>query len=236
MGALRDPFGIAYPVKQLLINCLGYASYWPLNVSNTLTIVGEENLKNLPETGVLLVSNHQTYYMDGIVVYHSVGYVNRPYLIRPKKNFYYVAAEETMERSGWLPRVLAYTGAITVKRSWKEGEEIIKRDVDPFEVDRIGIALKNGWVLTFPQGTTVRHAPGRIGCARLIKQFQPVVLPVVLRGIDEAFGKKNLRLANKKVDLSVEYKKPLEIDYLDSPEMILERVMDAIEETDPLVP
>ena len=42
----------------------------------------EEHLEKLPETGVLLVSNHQTYYMDGIVIYHSVGYVNRPYLIR----------------------------------------------------------------------------------------------------------------------------------------------------------
>ena len=233
MSALRDPFGIAYPVKQLLINCLGYASYWPLKVSNTLTILGEENLRNLPETGVLLVSNHQTYFMDGIAIYHSVGYINRPYLIRPKKNFYYIAAEETMQRSGWLPRVLAYTGAITVKRTWKEAEERVNREVDPYEVDRIGVALKNGWVLTFPQGTTTRFAPGRIGCAGLIKQFQPVVVPVVLRGLNKAFDKKGLRLVNKNVDLRVEYKKPLEIDYLESTEMILERVMEAIEERSP---
>ena len=60
MGAWRDPFGVAYPIKQLLINCLGYASYWPLNVSNSLTIRGEEHLRSLPDSGVLMVSNHQT--------------------------------------------------------------------------------------------------------------------------------------------------------------------------------
>jgi 1-acyl-sn-glycerol-3-phosphate acyltransferase len=141
--------------------------------------------------------------------------------------------QETMQRSGWLPRVLAYTGAITVKRTWKEAGERVHREVDLQEVDEIGVAVKNGWVLTFPQGTTTRFAQGRIGCARLIKQFQPIVIPVVLRGLNKAFDKTGLRLLNKNVDLRVEYKKPLEIDYLEPAEKILERVMDAIEERNP---
>ena len=43
-------------------------------------------------------------------------------------------------------------------------------------------------------------------------------------------------MVNKNVDLRVEYKKPLEIDYLESAELILERVIEAIEESPPQLP
>ena len=228
--SLRDPFGVIYPVKQLFVNALGWASFWPLRVSNRLVVEGAEKLESLPETGVLFVANHQTYYMDGIAIYHSVGYVGRPYLLRPKKNFYYVAAEETMERRGRLPKLLAYTGAVTVKRTWKQGEREVHRELDALGIDRIGAALKNGWVLTFPQGTTAPGAPGRIGCAKLIKQFQPVVVPVVLDGLGEAFHRGGLKRKRKGVRIRIRYKDPLAIDYLQDPEAILDQVMFAIEQ------
>ncbi len=230
MASVRDPFGVVYPVKQLLINVLGWTSFWPLRVANRLSVEGEETLGRLPETGVLFVANHQTYFMDGIAIYHSVGYVNRPYLLRPKKNFYYVAAEETMRARGWLPKLLAYTGAITVKRTWKDGDERVERELDASGVDDIGTALKNGWVLTFPQGTTAPGAPGRIGCAKLIKQFQPVVVPVVLDGLGEAFQRGGLRRRRKGVRIRIRYKEPLAVDYLEEPQVILDRVMAAIEQ------
>ena len=232
MGSIRDPFGVVYPIKQLLINTLGYLSYWPLRVSNQLSVVGEEILRELPDSEVLFIANHQTYYMDGIALYHSIGYVNRPYLLSPRKNFYYIAAEETMRMSGWLPKLLAYTGALTVKRTWKEGERIVDREVDPLEIDKIGVALKSGWVLTFPQGTTRPYAPGRIGCAKLIKQYRPTVVPVVLSGLAEAFQRDGLLPKARGVPIGIEYKRPLEIDYLQAPETILQQVMDAIEQSD----
>ena len=228
--SLRDPFGVIYPVKQLLVNALGWASFWPLCVSNRLVVEGAEKLRHLPETGVLFVSNHQTYYMDGIAIYHSVAYVDRPYLLRPKKSFYYVAAEETMKTRGPLPRLLAYTGAITVKRTWKQGERPIERELDALGIDKIGTALKNGWVLTFPQGTTAPQAPGRIGCAKMIKQFQPVVVPIVLDGLGDAFHRGSLRRKSKGVRIQVRYKDPLVIDHLQEPQAILDEVMAAIEQ------
>ena len=230
MVSLRDPFGVAYPVKQLLINTLGWVSYWPLFVTNRLVVEGEEKLRDLPETGVLFVSNHQTYYMDGIAIYHSVGYVDRPYLLRPKKNFYYIAAEETMQMRGWLPKLLAYTGAITVNRTWKQGEHMIQREIDALGIDKIGTALKSGWVLTFPQGTTAPRAPGRIGCAKLIKQFQPVVVPVILDGLGDAFHREGIRRKRKGIQIRIRYGDPLAIDHLQEPEAILDQVMDAIKQ------
>ena len=56
-----------------------------------------------------MVSNHLTHYMDSIVVFHSVSYLRRPYLVWPSTNLYVVAAFETMRKSGWLPRLMALT-------------------------------------------------------------------------------------------------------------------------------
>ena len=56
---------------------------------NKLRIGDVENLaKQLPSRGVLLVSNHLTYYMDAIVVFHSVSYLRRPYLIWPRTDLH----------------------------------------------------------------------------------------------------------------------------------------------------
>ena len=78
---------------------------------------------------------------------------NVGYLWRPKTNLYYVAATETM-KSGLLPKIMAYIGAVSIKRTWRESGESIKRQVDLNDISNIGKALGDGWVITFPQGTT----------------------------------------------------------------------------------
>lgn len=40
------------------------------------------------------------------------------------------------------------------------------RKVDMTEVENIMKALDNGWVISFPQGTTAAFAPGRKGTAK----------------------------------------------------------------------
>ena len=85
-------------------------------------------------------------------------------------------------------------------------------------------------MLTFPQGTTAPGAPGRIGCAKLIKQFQPVVVPVVLDGLGDAFQRGGLRRRGSGVRIRIRYKDPLVIDHLQEPQMILDQVMAAIEQ------
>ena len=78
---------------------------------------------------------------------------NIGYLWNPKLNIYYVAASETM-KSGILPKILGYAGAIPVNRTWREKGKEVHREVRQVDVENIGIALADGWVITFPQGTT----------------------------------------------------------------------------------
>jgi 1-acyl-sn-glycerol-3-phosphate acyltransferase len=213
-----------------MINLGGYLTVLQLRVLNRLRIEGVENLLDLPSRGVLLVSNHLTHYMDSIVVFHSVSYLRRPYLLWPRTDLYIVAALETMKTSGWLPRLMAYNGTICVKRTWKEGDQAVQRQVDPTDVQNINRGLEGGWVLTYPQGTTTAGAPGRIGCARIIKETRPIVVPVRLQGLREAFDKTGLKLRKLGTELSVHYGRPLDIDYDGSPADILGTVMAGIGE------
>lgn len=227
---LRDAFGRLRPIRWGMINLGGYLTVLQLRVLNRLRIEGVENLLDLPSRGVLLVSNHLTHYMDSIVVFHSVSYLRRPYLLWPRTDLYIVAALETMKTSGWLPRLMAYNGTICVKRTWKEGDQAVQRQVDPTDVENINRGLEGGWVLTYPQGTTTAGAPGRIGCARIIKETRPIVVPVRLQGLREAFDKTGLKLRKLGMDLSVRYGRPLDIDYDGSPAEILGTVMAGIGE------
>ena len=105
--------------------------------------------------------------------------------------------------------------------------------VDMNEVDNIMKALDNGWVITFPQGTTSAFAQGRKGTAKLIKKQRPIVIPIKINGFRRAFDKKGLKIKVTGVQPTMEFKKPLDIDYdNESPQEILEKVMYAIEQTD----
>jgi len=227
---LRDAFGHLRPVRWAMINLGGYLTVLQLRVLNRLRIEGIQHLRRLPSRGVLLVSNHLTYYMDSIVVFHSVSYLRRPYLVWPRTNLYIIAALETMRSRGWLPRLMAYNGTICVKRTWKEGDQSIERTVDPEDIHKIDAGLRGGWVLTYPQGTTTPGAPGRIGCAKIIKQFRPIVVPVRLEGLREAFDKTGLKLRRTRVELGVRYGRPLAIDYDAPASAILQTVMAGIGE------
>lgn len=227
---LRDAFGNLRPVRAVITNLGGYLTAIQLRVLNRLRIEGVENLKSLPSRGVLLVSNHLTHYMDAIVVLHSTSYLRRPYLVWPRTNLYVVAALETMKSRGWLPRLMAYNGTILVRRTWKDGDVSVDRKVELGDVEKIRLGLSDGWVLTYPQGTTTPGAPGRIGCAHLIKQCRPVVVPVRLDGLRETFDKTGLRLRRTGQELRVRYGRPLDLDYeLPAPD-ILRTVMAAIGE------
>ncbi|MFN2377912.1 MAG: lysophospholipid acyltransferase family protein [Candidatus Binatia bacterium] len=227
---LRDAFGHLRPIRWGMINLGGYLTALQLRVLNHLRIEGVENLKDLPSRGVLLVSNHVTHYMDSIVVFHTVSYLRRPYLVWPRTNLYIVAALETMKASGWLPRLMAYNGTICIKRTWKEGDKAVERKVDPEDIQKIDTGLRGGWVLTYPQGTTTPGAPGRLGCAHIIKQFRPIVVPVRLEGFREVFDKTGLKLRKTGRELRVRYGRPLDLDYDLPPADILGKVMAAIGE------
>ena len=227
------------PVRKMVYAMVGMASYPGLAMVNKLEISGTEHLRDLPRRNVLFVSNHQTYFADVITFLHifcavkwrKENKLGLPYyLLNPFSNVYFVAAEETMKGS-WISRLFSMAGALTVKRTWRaEGQEV-QRSLDPKDTQKIHHALDRSWVITFPQGTTKPFAPGRRGTAHIIKEHQPVVVPVVINGFWRAFNKKGLQFKKKGSLLTVRFKEPLDIDYNDSVDNILEKVMDAIEQS-----
>src|ERR1700733_9071662 len=144
--------------------------------------------------------------------------------------FYYAAAEETMKGS-WMSRLFALGGALTVKRTWKKDGNETRRGLDPSDTRKITRALADSWVITFPQGTTKPFAPGRKGTALIIKQNRPIVVPVVIGGFWRAFDKKGISLKKTGTQLSVTFKAPLQIDFEQPSEVILNQLMVAIEQT-----
>ena len=99
------------------------------------------------------------------------------------------------------------------------------------DVSKIGIALNDGWVITFPQGTTTPFKPIRRGTAHIIKKYKPVVIPIVIDGFRRSFDKKGIRIRKKNILQSMEIKKPLEIDYEnESIDSIVEKIEYAIEQ------
>ncbi len=226
-------------IKSIIYFFVGIFTYPGLVIINKLRISGTEHIRDLPRKNVLFVSNHQTYFADVITFLHifcavkwrKTNKLGLPYyLLSPFTRVHYVAAEETM-RGSWISRLFAMAGAITVKRTWRtEGKEV-RRGLDPSDTRKISGALKNNWVITFPQGTTKPFAPGRKGTAFIIKNCRPIVIPVVIRGFWRAFNKTGLKLKKRGSLLTINFKPPMNINYDDPSEVILDQVMDAIEQS-----
>lgn len=235
----RDPFGNILLFKRLIIFVFGLLSHRRYHAFNKLRVENNILLKDLPNNNVLFVSNHQTYFADVAAMFHVFAAANNGMykktnnplsFFRPRLNLYFVAAKETMT-SGLLPKIFGYAGGILVQRTWREAGKAIKRKVDTTDGDSVGIALEDGWVITFPQGTTRAFNPGRKGTAYMIKQYKPTVVPVVIDGFRRAYDKKGLNIRVKGVNLSMEFKQPLDIDYEnESVESIMEKVMNGIEQ------
>ena len=170
---------------------------------------------------LLFISNHQTYFADVAAMFHvfnaslkgrSDTIKNVGYMWNPKLNVYYIAAGETM-RSGILPKLFAYAGSVSIDRTWRSAGENVNRQVKNSDISNIGKAIKDGWVITFPQGTTTPFKPIRRGTAHIIKTFKPVVVPIVIDGFRRSFDKKGLNIKKRNVLQSMVIKEPLEIDY-----------------------
>ncbi|MEN9597827.1 MAG: hypothetical protein RL596_138 [Bacteroidota bacterium] len=226
-------------IRSLVYGVVGAVSYPGLTLVNKIKIEGTEHLKNLPRKNVLFVSNHQTYFADVITFLHIFCAVKWRkenklgipyYLLNPFTNVYFVAAEETMNGS-FISRLFKMAGALTVKRTWRSEGKDVNRNRDESDTQKIDQALDKSWVITFPQGTTKPFAPGRRGTAHIIKNNQPIVVPVVINGFWRAFSKTGLSFKKKGSQLSIRFKEPMIIDYTQSVEAILDQVMDAIEQS-----
>ena len=235
----KNPFGHYLILKKWLIRYLGFMTHRRYRGFNELHIEGSEIIKNLPNKNVLFISNHQTYFADVVAMFHVFNaslsgridsIKNVGYLWSPKLNMYYIAAKETM-RAGLLPRIMAYAGSVSIERTWRSDGKDINRQVKMSDISNIGIALDDGWVITFPQGTTKPFKPVRKGTAHIIKRYKPIVIPIVIDGFRRSFDKKGLMIKKKGILQSMIIKEPLEIDYEnESVDSILKKIQMAIEQ------
>ena len=235
----KNSFGHYLILKKWLIRYLGFMSHRRYRGFNQLHIEGSEIIKNLSDKNVLFISNHQTYFADVVAMFHVFNaslsgridnIKNVGYLWNPKLNIYYVAAKETM-KAGLIPRILAYAGSVSIERTWRESGKDVKRQVKMSDISNIGLALNDGWVITFPQGTTKPFKPVRKGTAHIIKHYKPVVVPIVIDGFRRSFDKKGLMIKKRGILQSMIIKKPLEFDYEnDTVENIMEKIEYAIEQ------
>ena len=130
-----------------------------------------------------------------------------------------------------LPRFLAYAGSISIERTWREKGKDVKRQVKLGDISKIGTALDDGWVITFPQGTTTPFKPIRRGTAHIIKTYKPIVVPIVIDGFRRSFDKKGIFIKKRGILQSMEIKQPLKIDYEnESIDAIVEKLQFAIEQ------
>ena len=235
----RNPFGHILFLKKWLIRILGAYSHRRYRGFNELKIEGSEIIRNLQDSNVLFISNHQTYFADVVAMFHVFnaslkGRVdsikNIGYLWNPKLNIYFIAAKETMN-AGLIPKMLAYAGSVSIERTWRSNGEDVNRKVKFSDISNIGKALNDGWVITFPQGTTTPFKPVRKGTAYLIKQYKPVVVPIVIDGFRRSFDKKGLRVKKKNILQTMIIKEPLEIDYEnESTKEIINKIAYSIEQ------
>lgn len=235
----RNPFGHILFLKLWLIRIAGALTHRRFRGFNELQIEGSEIIRNLPDTNVLFISNHQTYFADVVAMFHVFNaslsgrednIKNIGYLWKPKLNIYYVAARETM-KSGLLPKIMAYAGSISIDRTWRAAGQEVHRQVKMSDISNIKKALDDGWVITFPQGTTTPFKPIRKGTAHIIKHHKPIVVPIVIDGFRRSFDKKGLRVKKKNILQSMEIKQPLQIDYdNETIDQIVEKIEFAIEQ------
>ena len=96
MGLLKtNPFGHILFLKRWLIRIAGVLSHRRYRGFNEMEIEGSDVIRDLPETGVLFVSNHQTYFADVVSMFHVFNAAlkgrddsikNVGYLWKPKLN------------------------------------------------------------------------------------------------------------------------------------------------------
>lgn len=235
----KNPFGHILFVKKWIIRSLGLLTHQRYKGFNTLEIEGSDIIRELPDKNVLFVSNHQTYFADVVAMFHMFNaslhgrddsIKNVGYLWNPKLNIYYVAAAETMRKS-LMTKIFAYVGSVSIERTWRSEGKEVNRQVKMSDISNIGTALMDGWVITFPQGTTTPWKPLRKGTAHIIKRYKPVVVPVVIDGFRRSFDKKGLLIKKKGILQSLVVKDPLEIDYEnESIDSIIEKLEYAIEQ------
>ncbi|MEM9894785.1 MAG: lysophospholipid acyltransferase family protein [Bacteroidota bacterium] len=234
----KNVFGQSLWIKKKVFQIIGYATRKRFLDINDISVSGSSVLLNIPDKNVLFVVNHQTIFTDVVAIFHvffatlngQIDSIKKlGYLKNPKLNVYYIAARETMEK-GILPKILAMAGAVSIDRTWRKGDEMVQRAVNPDDTKQIAQAIADGWVITFPQGTTRKGAPVRKGTAQLILKHKPRVIPIRVDGFRDAFDKTGLKIINKGIQLSIKIGSEIRYDGQNA-ESLTRKIAEAIGES-----
>ena len=219
----KNIFGQYLIIKKAIIRTIGVLTHKTFN-NKRFNIQGTTILNEIPKHNVLFISNHQTYFYDVIAMLHVFNaslngrrdsLKNILYLLKPKSNIYFIAALETMKASV-ISKILSYAGSILIKRTWREAGKEITRNIRSEDFDNIIKALNDGWVITFPRGTTDNSKPVRSGTAYIIKQTNPIVIPVKIDGFGDVFERNSLKIKNKTKPFSIKFGNALKFHDNDS--------------------
>ena len=178
-----------------------------LNGLNRVEVHNGQLLNELPTRGVVFLSNHQTYFMEAIAFF-DIAYRKRR--LRWEEPFLrFSAAEETMHASP-ATAVLKTAGAVTFRRSHRHGGVDLQRSVDFEGIARIEQAIRSGWLLHFPTGTTRADAPIRSGVSRLLHSTQALAVPMRVDGFRDLLARKQFpgRIGKR---VSVRFGEPLDL-------------------------
>lgn len=240
----RDALGNLILMKRIIFIMFGAIAHGRFRHLFNTELRGTEIIRQLPMKNVLFVSNHQTYFADVTLMIIAISSAKNGFkdklgplyhLLNANFRVYFVAAKETMKKSA-LTKAMTKAGGILVQRTWKKEGKVASLKVDTTDSDTIGTALTDGWVITFPQGTTTPFVKGRKGTAHIIKKHKPIVIPVVLDGFRRSFDKKGLLVKKKGSTISMTFKPALNINYDDSLDDILKQVMFSIEQSKEFYP
>ena len=189
---MKHPFAVFTErwLRRWLIFSAGFGFTIPyFRLLNQVQVEGDTVLGTLPHKNVVFLANHQTYFMEAAAFFDLV-YVKHHYdLEDPMLRF--SAAEETMKKN-LLTMLFAKAGGVTFRRSFREEGRAVKRPVDLEGVARVEQAIRDGWLLHFPAGTTQPGAPLRKGVAQLLHRTRAVAVPVRVDGFRKLLLHKQL--------------------------------------------
>jgi 1-acyl-sn-glycerol-3-phosphate acyltransferase len=149
---------------------------------NRVRVKGASLLHRLPHRNVVFLANHQTYFLEAVAFFDLV-YVRHQFDFEdPVLRF--SAAEETMKKN-LFTSLLARAGSVTLRRSFRDAGGDTSRPVDTRGAAKVEKAIRTGWLLHFPAGTTRRGAPLRAGVARILHNTKAVAVPVRVDGFRE---------------------------------------------------
>ncbi len=196
-------------MRRVLIFSVGHFFTIPyFEFLNSVELAGKEILLSLPRKNVVLLSNHQTYFTEAIAFFYILYMrLNLPY---EDPYLRFSAATETMKKN-LVTEILTKSGGVTFKRSFREGGVDIKRPVDFEGLSRVEAAIKDGWLLHFPAGTTKKGAPLRPGVAQLLHRTKALTVPMRVSGFRELLVKGQIpgRVFRK---ASIQIMQPLDLE------------------------